>query len=40
MNVNENTAKFKSEHEDETFYFCNEDCKIQFDQDPKKYFKK
>ena len=37
MMVDERNAKFKSEHEGQTFYFCSADCKRTFDRDPHKY---
>lgn len=37
MMVDENTAKFTSEHEGKKFYFCSTECKTTFDKDPHKY---
>ena len=37
MTVNEKTAKLRSEHEGQTFYFCCSACKTKFDADPHKY---
>jgi len=37
MNVDEKTAKFKSEHMDKSYYFCNQSCKTTFDKNPMKY---
>jgi len=37
MNVDEKTAKFKSEHMGQTYYFCSQSCKTTFDKDPTKY---
>jgi YHS domain-containing protein len=37
MNVDEKTAKFKSEHMDKTYYFCNQSCKTAFDKNPARY---
>lgn len=37
MKVDEKTAKFKSEHDGKTFYFCAAGCKAKFDSDPHKY---
>jgi len=37
MNVDEKTAKFKSEHKGRTYYFCNPTCKTTFDKNPTKY---
>ena len=37
MNVDEKTAKFKSEHKGRTYYFCGQACKTSFDKNPTKY---
>jgi len=37
MNVDEKTAKFKSEHMGKTYYFCSQMCKTTFDKEPAKY---
>ncbi|MEM2911942.1 MAG: YHS domain-containing protein [Candidatus Bathyarchaeia archaeon] len=37
MNVNEKTAKYKSEYMGKTHYFCSESCKQNFDKNPDKY---
>lgn len=37
MNVDENTAEFKSNYEGKTYYFCMAGCKVNFDADPEKY---
>jgi YHS domain-containing protein len=37
MNVNEKTAKYKSEHMGKTYYFCSQMCKTTFDKNPMKY---
>jgi Cu+-exporting ATPase len=39
MTVDEKTAKWKSEHEGKTYYFCNERCKATFDKNPKRFVK-
>lgn len=39
MEVNEETAKFKSEYEGKTYYFCSSSCKKAFDKDPERYLK-
>ena len=39
MTVNENTAPAKAEFQGKTFYFCSEECKARFQQDPAKYAK-
>jgi len=37
MNVDEKSAKFKSEHMGKTYYFCSQMCKAAFDKNPMKY---
>ena len=37
MNVDEKTAKYKSEYEGSTYYFCSQSCKATFDKNPAKY---
>jgi len=37
MNVDEKTAKYKSDYMGKTFYFCNPSCKTTFDKNPAKY---
>ena len=37
MQVNEQQAAGKSEHQGETYYFCSASCKQRFDQDPQRY---
>ncbi len=37
MEVDESTAKAKSEYKDQTYYFCSLDCKEQFDNNPERY---
>jgi len=39
MAVDEKTAKWRSEHEGKTYYFCNERCKAAFDKTPKRFVK-
>lgn len=39
MQVDEKTAKWKSEYKGKTFYFCAPGCKKKFDSDPTKYVK-
>ena len=39
MNVDEKTAKWKSEYKGKTIYFCAPGCKKKFDSDPEKYLK-
>jgi len=37
MNVDEKTAKFKSDYMGKTYYFCSQMCKTTFDKNPTKY---
>jgi len=37
MEVNEKTARFKSEYKGKTYYFCSGFCKEAFDANPVKY---
>jgi len=37
MEVDEATAKFKSEHKGRKFFFCAPGCKKEFDKNPDKY---
>ena len=37
MNVDEKTAKLKSEYQGKTYYFCSKICKSKFDKEPSKY---
>jgi YHS domain-containing protein len=37
MNVDEKTAKLKSEHKGRTYYFCGQVCKTTFDKNPTKH---
>lgn len=39
MEVNEETAKFKTEHMEKTYYFCSAICKEKFEENPHKYMK-
>jgi YHS domain-containing protein len=39
MDVNEKTAKLKSDYNDKTYYFCSSSCKTNFDKNPSKYVK-
>lgn len=34
MDVKESEAAGKSTYENETYYFCSQDCKQEFDEDP------
>lgn len=37
MNVDEKTAKFKSDYMGKTYYFCAPSCKATFDKNPVKF---
>ena len=37
MEIDEKTAKWKTEFEGKTYYFCGPMCKLEFDENPKKY---
>ncbi len=37
MEVDEETAKFKTEREGRTYYFCAPGCKAAFEENPEKY---
>jgi YHS domain-containing protein len=39
MQVDEKTAKWKSEYKGKTYFFCAPGCKKKFDLDPAKYVK-
>ena len=39
MNVEEKTAKIRSEYKGKTYYFCAPGCKKAFDTEPEKYLK-
>jgi YHS domain-containing protein len=39
MDINEKTAKLKSEYKGKTYYFCASMCKQTFDKNPEKYAK-
>ena len=39
MEVDERTAKFKTENMGKTYYFCAPGCKKAFENNPKKYMK-
>jgi YHS domain-containing protein len=39
MNVDEKTAKLKSEYNGKTYYFCAQGCKSTFDKSPSKFVK-
>lgn len=40
MEVDEKTAKYKSEYKNKTYYFCAPGCKKEFDNYPEKYINK
>jgi YHS domain-containing protein len=37
MEVDEKSAKFKSEYKGKTYYFCAPGCKKAFDENPERY---
>ena len=37
MGVDTETATWKAEHDDETYYFCSKGCMLDFQEDPEKY---
>jgi YHS domain-containing protein len=37
MEVDEKTAKHKTEYKGETYYFCAPGCKFTFEEDPESY---
>ena len=39
MQVNEKTAKWKSDYKGKTYYFCASMCKQKFDKSPETYVK-
>jgi len=39
MTVDEKTAKFKSDHNGKTYYFCAPGCKKAFDANPGQFLK-
>ncbi len=39
MDVDEKSAKLKSEYKGKTYYFCAPGCKKMFDKDPEKFLK-
>ncbi len=39
MMVDEKNAKFKSDYQGKTYFFCNTSCKTTFDKNPTKFAK-
>jgi YHS domain-containing protein len=37
MEVDEQTAEFKSQYASQSYYFCSEECKKQFELRPEQY---
>ena len=37
MKVDKNITKYSLEYKGEKYYFCSEDCKKNFEKEPKKY---
>jgi YHS domain-containing protein len=40
MQIDDQKAPAKSQHQGDTYYFCSEDCKMEFDQQPQRYIRK
>ena len=39
MEIDEQSAAGRSQYQGETYYFCTQSCKDEFDQDPQQYAK-
>ena len=39
MEIDEKTAKWKSEYKGKTYFFCSPGCKETFEKNPEKYVK-
>lgn len=39
MEVDERTAKWRSEYHGRTYFFCSKMCKEEFDDDPEKFIR-
>lgn len=39
MELGEENAAGQSQHQGQTYYFCSEECKEKFDQNPQQYVK-
>lgn len=37
MDVNENNPPAKAEYNDVTYYFCSDNCRDEFEEDPEEY---
>jgi Cu+-exporting ATPase len=37
MQVDEQQARATAQHGGQTFYFCSQECKAKFEQDPQRY---
>ena len=37
MEIDEKTAKWKTEYKGKTYYFCGPMCKMEFEENPQKY---
>jgi YHS domain-containing protein len=37
MEIDEKTAKYKTEYKGKTYFFCGPMCKMEFDESPEKY---
>ncbi|HLA09782.1 MAG TPA: YHS domain-containing protein [Pyrinomonadaceae bacterium] len=39
MEIDEQTAAGRSQYDGQTYYFCSQSCKSEFDQNPQQYAK-
>jgi YHS domain-containing protein len=37
MEIDEKSTKWKTEYQGKVYYFCGPMCKLEFDENPKKY---
>ncbi len=37
MEVNEKSAPFTAQYDEKTYFFCSEECKQEFEEDPEEY---
>ena len=37
MQVDDQNAEAETEFQGKTYYFCSEECKVEFDQEPEQY---
>ena len=38
MEIDEKNARWKSEYKEKVYFFCGPMCKMEFDENPEKYF--